>query len=185
MPERPSPHRLQAAELAGEERARAARVRARASGFVPGKPQPPRRLTAYVETLTGAAPLTFSVDGLPVPQGSMRAFVIKGRAMVTHGAGKELAVWRQAIAARAREAGATPQPGPVAITLTFRLLRPPSRPKRETQPDRRPDLDKLVRATLDALTGIAFLDDAQVVRCLAEKRYDVSFPGLTVTLTPA
>lgn len=136
--------------------------------------------------MTGdCATLRFSVDGLPVPQGSMRAFVVKGRAMVTHGKGRELGVWRQAIAARARQAGAVPLDGPLAITLAFRLLRPASRRKRDVHPDRRPDLDKLVRSALDALTGIAFRDDAQIVRVLAEKTYSVSFPGLTVTLTPA
>lgn len=145
---------------------------------------PPPRLEAFIDELRARTDrtLAFSVDGLPVPQGSMKAFVVRGRARVTHDAGRELAVWRQAIAARARAAGATPQHGPVTVVLTFRLFRPKSRSK-AAMPDRRPDLDKLVRAALDALTGIAFLDDAQVVRCHAEKRYESSYPGLTVAIT--
>ncbi len=36
--------------------------------------------------------------------------------------------------------------------------RPVSAPKRCTRPDRRPDLDKLVRSTLDALTTAGAID---------------------------
>jgi crossover junction endodeoxyribonuclease RusA len=130
--------------------------------------------------------LTFTVDGVPVPQGSMRAFLVKGRPVVTHGGRADLGTWRQAIAARARAAGAVPVAGPVSIGLTFTLPRPASRPKRDRHPDRKPDLDKLIRAALDALTGIAFVDDAQVVRCHAWKRYaTMDPPGLIVTLTPS
>ena len=35
----------------------------------------------------------------------------------------------------------------------------------------RPDLDKLCRAVLDALTGIAYKDDQQVVSLFATKSY--------------
>jgi len=35
----------------------------------------------------------------------------------------------------------------------------------------RPDLDKLLRAVGDALTGVVFRDDAQLVRVEAEKHY--------------
>lgn len=181
---------IASADLARADRSAARVAHARASGFVPGVPQPPARLTQFVDGLTEGMPgLRFAVDGIPVPQGSTRAFVIKGttRAIVTQGGSKQrrddLGTWRQAIAARARQAGAVPMLGPLTVVLTFGLLRPKSRPKRETEPDRRPDLDKLVRAALDALTGVAFVDDAQIVRCVAEKRYEASFPGLTVTLT--
>jgi crossover junction endodeoxyribonuclease RusA len=126
-------------------------------------------------------PVRFDVDGLPVPQGSMRALVVKGRAIVTHAKGHELAVWRQAISVRAHAAGVAMLEGPVALGLRFRLLRPASRPKRDTRPDRRPDLDKLVRAVFDGLTGIAFADDAQIVYCVAEKVYAPT-PGLGVTI---
>ena len=34
-----------------------------------------------------------------------------------------------------------------------------------------PDLDKLIRAVLDGLTAIAYVDDGQVVSIVAEKAY--------------
>lgn len=63
----------------------------------------------------------------------------------------------------------------------FALPRPRSRPKRDHWPDRRPDLDKLGRALLDALTGIVFLDDAQVVALDPTKEY-AGMPGVNVSV---
>ena len=57
--------------------------------------------------------------------------------------------------------------------MTFTLPRPRSVPvHKRPRPKVRPDLDKLVRALLDALQGIAFIDDAQVVRLEAVKEYE-------------
>jgi hypothetical protein len=42
--------------------------------------------------------------------------------------------------------------------------------KRVTWPDRRPDVDKMVRSTLDALVQVgAIEDDARVIECLSRK----------------
>lgn len=131
--------------------------------------------------------LDFTVYGVPIPQGSVRAFVVKGRAVVTADNRRDLGTWRQEIAAGARAAGAVPCEGPVEVMLTFRLPWPRSRPKRAQWPDKRPDLDKLVRAVLDALTGLAWHDDGQVVALRAVKAYANSrtdpTPGLSVTVT--
>lgn len=132
--------------------------------------------------------LQFTVLGLPVTQGSMRAFIPKGwtRPIVTHDQPRELGAWRGAVAASAQRAarkakwtGVTALP--VALHLTFRLLAPKARPKTirtERQaaewlfPIRHPDLDKLVRPVLDALTGVLLRDDAQVVALNVRKVYD-------------
>ena len=45
---------------------------------------------------------------------------------------------------------------------------------KNTAPDHpavKPDIDKLVRCTLDALSGVAFDDDARIVSLTAHKRY--------------
>lgn len=39
------------------------------------------------------------------------------------------------------------------------------------EPYVRPDLDKLIRAVLDGLTGVAYEDDQQVIRITAQKAY--------------
>ena len=50
--------------------------------------------------------------------------------------------------------------------------------QRRVWPECRPDLNKLSRACLDALTGIVWRDDSQVVRLEAEKEYGV--PGVVI-----
>jgi Holliday junction resolvase RusA-like endonuclease len=64
------------------------------------------------------------------------------------------------------------------VRVAFRLPRPKGhygrrglRPSAPAYPNVMPDLDKLARAILDALTGIVWRDDAQVVRLDVEKIY--------------
>ena len=109
--------------------------------------------------------INFFVDGLPVPQGSMK--VINGR--VIHNKGSELAAWRSGIALGARSAGARPMTDPVFIEMKFYMPRP--RTVKRPEPSVAPDLDKLIRAVLDGLTAIAYVDDGQVTSIVAQKAY--------------
>jgi Holliday junction resolvase RusA-like endonuclease len=127
--------------------------------------------------------ISFQVRGIPVPQGSAKPFIAGGRArLATKSA--PLMAWRTAIATAASSAmrDEPVMDGPVTVLATFRLMRPVSAPKRVTVPATRPDLDKLVRALLDGITGVVVRDDALVVRVDAEKVYadDVYPPGVSV-----
>ena len=76
----------------------------------------------------------------------------------------------------AREVGGEPVAGPVRLTVTVYLRQPASLPKRDrltARPTKRPDVDNYAKTALDGLCGVAFLDDAQVVVLVAEKRYAV------------
>jgi crossover junction endodeoxyribonuclease RusA len=131
----------------------------------------------------------FTCAGHPVTQGSKRAFVRNGRPILTEQSGDRLRLWRHVIATTAREtAHLGPHDGPVQVHLFFRLERPASTPKRKrTWPikTRSGDVDKLARAALDALTGVAFADDAQVVRLVVEKDWaDGRGPGVEVVVLP-
>lgn len=149
-------------------------------------------------------PIEFAVRGLPVAQGSARAFVRGGRAIVATDAHKTrspLGSWRTAIAAAAAEAMAgAPWSGPVAVRLSFRpASRPAShwlpanrrRPLRELRLDApyhhagKPDADKLARAALDALTGVVFEDDRQVASLEVLKRWPAEGEGPGVTIRVA
>lgn len=112
----------------------------------------------------------FFVAGVPAPQGSMRGFVVGKRAVVTADNTKTKP-WRSRVGEEAQAHFDSVIVGPVAITAMFVMPRPVSTPKRTTPPaTKKPDLDKLVRASLDSLAGIAFRDDAQVVSITACKR---------------
>lgn len=122
-----------------------------------------------------AAVLTFRVAGVPMPQGSMSAFIRGGRAIVTDQKGPKLKPWREAVRSTAVERMGDewrPLLGPVRIDLWFAVPKPAAEPKRRrTWPIRRSkDLDKLTRAVLDALTDAGLWgDDAQVVELRAVK----------------
>ena len=114
---------------------------------------------------------TLFVPGTPTPQGSTKAFVRNGRAMITHSNNKTMP-WRDSIAAHAMERHGLIYPRPTAlrIDMIFLMPRRAAEPKRRIDPHtRKPDLDKLVRAVLDALTGVWIEDDSQIVAIGASK----------------
>lgn len=121
--------------------------------------------------------IRFTVEGDPAPKGSMKAFWSPrhGKVVSMHDNPRTVP-WQQAVmnaAARARGAEATIM-GAVAVTIRFHLERPISLPKRETLPTktRGSDLDKLIRAVLDALTKArVYRDDAQVVALAVSKEF--------------
>jgi len=130
--------------------------------------------------------IEFAVWGTPVPQGSKRVF----GGNVVEVADARLRSWRQDVAAQASAAmhGHSPFSEPVEIRLTFHFSRPKGhfgtgrnqdrlKPSAPIAPGVKPDLDKLVRSVLDALTGVVFRDDAQVVWLTARKCYAL-MPGL-------
>jgi Holliday junction resolvase RusA-like endonuclease len=45
----------------------------------------------------------------------------------------------------------------------------------------KPDTDKLIRSVLDALTGIVWTDDSQVVEILARKQFGIQ-PGVDIII---
>lgn len=118
--------------------------------------------------------IEFVVGGTPQPQGSTSAFVRNGKTIVTS-ANKKLKPWRKAVTQAAMEAVKREQfrpftkHEPVYCTMVFYLPRPKS-VKRDYHTVK-PDLDKLIRAILDSLTGVVFVDDSQVVGINSVKFY--------------
>jgi Holliday junction resolvase RusA-like endonuclease len=127
----------------------------------------------------------FEVDGHPVPQGSMVASYNRktGTSHVHHVQGTALAVWRATIREAAREAGASVSPFAISLGISFGMERPKAHLTLRggryivkmqhyyDLPSVQPDIDKLVRAVADALTGVCYRDDAQIVEVHAKKVY--------------
>lgn len=145
--------------------------------------------------------ITLRAYGLPAPQGSKRAFKNPktGKPVVVEQNAKPVKAWRQAVIDVALpHAGAVPTGCPVSLSVIFRFPRPlahygtgrnrgtlkPGAPKR---PCGRPDVDKLARSTMDALTAArVWGDDGQVATLLAHKIYTSSpddQPGATIEIT--
>lgn len=125
-----------------------------------------------------AKSMAFTVYVKPQPQGSAKAFVRGGHAVITSD-NKKLTPFRNEVTAvvlkACRDAGCQiPLAGkhePVAIKLAFYFEKPPSVPKRRVGMVFKPDADKLVRSVFDSLTGVLFADDAQVIELAARKAY--------------
>lgn len=119
--------------------------------------------------------VSFRVIGEPAPQGSKRHV---GRGILIESS-KKVKPWRQDVAAAALEAraGRPPMDGPVMVEIAFYLARPKSAPKSRQYPDRKPDIDKLVRSTLDAIVTAGLIhDDGQVCSIDASKHFAAGGP---------
>jgi Holliday junction resolvase RusA-like endonuclease len=118
----------------------------------------------------------------------MGAFIPKGwkRAVLTS-ANKRMKPWRQEIAGAALKAmeqkslTCAGKSAAFQLCATFHFQKPKSAKKSVTEKITKPDLDKLLRSVLDALTGIIWVDDSQVVMISARK--DFGQPGATITVS--
>lgn len=145
----------------------------------------------------GAA-IIFFVPGLPAPQGSKRAVRFPNGHVGMIESSKRVKPWRNDVAAAAMEARAR-QHWPTTLygfsvkiaALVFAMPRPGSHLRKAGElakgapatPRGKPDVDKLERAVLDALTGILWQDDSQVVSiCEAHKVFTRDTPGVFVRL---
>jgi crossover junction endodeoxyribonuclease RusA len=133
--------------------------------------------------------VSFRVVGKAEPKGSTRAFVPKGwsRPIITSANPKSKG-WQQLVSEQAQSVAQDGLfVGPVVLTVTFRLPRPQSLPKRLVHHTKKPDLDKLVRNTKDALKGVLYGDDSQVVELHARKIYAAiaAAPCAQITVTEA
>jgi len=132
------------------------------------------KTTPLFEPVLGPVRMAFTVYGCAAPQGSSRAYWKPGmRHPVITTDNAKLKPWRQQVTATALSLNLPKLARHVAIQITadFYLKRPPSVPKSRTMPVVKPDADKLLRGCLDALTGVLFEDDAQVVDARARKHY--------------
>lgn len=136
--------------------------------------------------------ITFFVPGVPVPKGSARAFMRRGMAhpVVVQDNAEKQKPWASLISLKAEAAGCRPETCGVRLGLTFSMPRPKAhyRASGELKPTapytvtKKPDLDKLVRLVLDALSGVAYADDCQVVRVAASKRYAEGGAGVDIAI---
>lgn len=153
--------------------------------------------------------IRLEVHGAPAPKGSVQAFVRGGRAQIVTGGAKstrahmkawDAAVRQAACDARSPTGASFDGPSwvktPIEIAIAFRMARPaghwsanPKKPGLKASapmvPIVKPDIDKLVRTTLDAMTGILFDDDSAVVELNVSKMYAApGTEGATILIRP-
>jgi len=109
-------------------------------------------------------------------------------------ASKGMKKWEKAVNDKARTAMlADPGPieNPVIVKMQFFLKRPQNHTgsgrnegvlkewAERLLPTKTPDLDKLIRSTNDAMTGVVYTDDCQIVAIIPTKRYGKN-PGVMI-----
>lgn len=128
--------------------------------------------------------IVFTVLGKPQPAGSKRAFrnPATGRVQVVD-ANNNAGAYKNQVAAAAMDAyDGMLLTGALSLSLTIYLTRPKShyrtganahllRPKAPDRPIVKPDLLKLARGIEDALTGLVYRDDSQIVEEQLTKHY--------------
>lgn len=142
--------------------------------------------------------ITFSVLGEPRPKGSTRSFGYRKKETGKIGVRtisdneKTLRPWMDSAAWSAKTAakGLRALPDmPVEVEVTFKMPRPKSHYNSKGElklsapnfSTKKPDIDKLQRALLDAMKGVLWHDDAQVFMVRASKVYS-PFPSTHVTV---
>lgn len=119
------------------------------------------------------------VEGTPAPQGSKR-HVGNGRMIESS---KKIGPWRKAVADKFAHIS-EPLEGPIILMVVFLLDKKAS--VKRLWPTVPPDLDKLDRGLLDALTlaGV-WKDDAQVTSIVSSKMYRGELPeGAIIAIVP-
>lgn len=118
------------------------------------------------------ARVAFSIPGKP--RGWQRSGTADGRHYVKKETAAEQAFVRKL--GSAAMAGREPIVGPVSLTIDAVFAMPASWPSRvqgmsDVPHVSKPDLDNIEKLILDALNGVAWLDDAQVCSVAKRKRY--------------
>lgn len=115
-------------------------------------------------------PQTIMVFGTPAGQGSKRAVGTRGGRAIMVETSRHLKPWRSAITGEAVANRLAYRVGSVGVSVCVRWPRPASHYTRKgalrSGAAAHPgmvDVDKLARGILDALTGVAYRDDRQVV----------------------
>jgi Holliday junction resolvase RusA-like endonuclease len=129
--------------------------------------------------------VSLTVYGRPAPKGSLR--FLGNRRVID--ANENLPPWREAIKAAALAQPVRGLDGPLTVALSV-TVKPPQRP-RNPEPITRAsgDIDKHIRAVLDALQDAGVIvDDARVTTVTASKAYvggsldALDSPGAVITI---
>lgn len=123
--------------------------------------------------------IEFTVPGQPVPKGRPK-FARRGSFVQAY-TPEKTASYENLVKVHAAQAmqGTAPMSGPLALMLTLFVQIPKSTTKRDRarisagtfHPTKKPDLDNVLKAVTDAMNGIVYEDDAQIVRITTMKRY--------------
>lgn len=135
--------------------------------------------------------ITFTIPGVAVAKGRPR-FAKRGNFVTTY-TPEKTASYENLVKVLAMQEmrGAVPVSGPVNVTIDIAICPPASwsNKKRaqalneEIYPTGKPDLDNTAKGILDAMNGVAYLDDKQVIGLMVRKFYsDTDYARVVVSI---
>lgn len=133
--------------------------------------------------------IQFTVPGEPVGKGRPR--VVRNNGFTRTYTPEKTASYENLVKLEfQRQGGRMLKVGPVKVWINadFRIPKSVSKRKREAmvaghiRPTRKPDADNIAKVVCDALNGLAWHDDSQVVMLHVEKRF-AEEPEVCVTIT--
>lgn len=135
--------------------------------------------------------VTFDVIGIPAPQGSKRAYVVRGHGVIVDDNKEHVSAWRDSVAEKARETFLKfgQFDGALCLRVVFVFPLPKSRGLGVRRigmawKSTKPDASKLLRAVEDALTaGGLIADDARIAMLQVSKlEVDNAWSGATISV---
>ena len=133
--------------------------------------------------------LNFSVEGDPVAKGRPK-FSSRGGFVKTY-TPKKTVTYEHLVREEAVKAIGSSEPleTPVGVFIYIRLPIPKSYPKKRREaclngfekPCKKPDLDNLAKSVMDAMNGVVFKDDSQIVSLHCKKVY-ADFAGVDIAI---
>lgn len=132
-----------------------------------------KRGGVMILTVDGANTISFICEGIPVAKARPRAT----RSGVVYTPRTTMIAERNIREAYLERVNRRPKPTekPVAVAITFYFPQPKNTSKKKLELNKgkprakKPDVDNLIKTVLDALNGVAWLDDNQVVAVYAQK----------------
>ena len=131
--------------------------------------------------------MTITVYGVPAPQGSKSFKGMRGGHAILAESSKKVKPWREAVkwaaiermdSAKLSDGGfgqGEAFAGPVTVEVDFYFIHPKTGKRRPTH-SVKPDIDKLLRSTFDALKDAGvFEDDSRICSVVARKHYATQF----------
>lgn len=137
--------------------------------------------------------MRITIPGVAKPQGSKNAYTRGGRTVLVESS-KLLKPWRLTVAQEIKATAINHDFNKLSyneaanVSIFFYLPRPKSVTERKRYWHTvKPDIDKLTRAILDAITlsGVIWVDDSQVVNLHAAKHYALKDPYTVIVITRA
>jgi Holliday junction resolvase RusA-like endonuclease len=147
--------------------------------------------------------ITILVEGVPAPKGSFRISSRgRGRRPIVRKDSAKTEAWEQSVKWEASHWMRGHERRPftdraLSMVVYFRMPRPSShyvhpagklirKSKADSVPSVKPDIDKLLRSTFDALEGVMYDQDSRIVSVKAHKGYvgQDETPGAVITIEP-